>query len=152
MSPLPRCSKMPVFLMVVENIYHDHRETNWLLIILKKYIYLFTKIFFTENQSKMVMVTCNRVNIRGKQKQSFFNCLLDMAALEKTGGSRTNSLSIEGHEATNSQTHLLNGHHNGATDSGEHLNGSLAVLARRTTMRKRSVKWVCFGVLTCRVF
>lgn len=77
--------------------------------------------------------------ILGEQKQSFFNCLLDMAALEKTGGSRTGSVSIEGHEATNSQTHLLNGQQNGSMD-GDHLNGSLAVLARRTTMRKRSVK------------
>lgn len=74
------------------------------------------------------------------QKQSFFNCLLDMAALEKSGGSRTGSLSIEGHEATNSQTHLLNGHQQNGGPEGDHLNGSLAVLARRTTMRKRSVK------------
>lgn len=72
------------------------------------------------------------------KKQSFFDCLLDMAALDK-GGSRQGSISYEpnGTEAANSQTHLLatNGHENG---DAEH--GSLATLARRSTMRKRSVR------------
>lgn len=84
----------------------------------------------TGSNTKPVRKTTNT------QKQSFFNCLLDMAAMEKSGGSRTGSLSIEAsHDAVNSQTHLLHGHQNGDAE-----NGSLAALARRTTMRKRSVK------------
>ncbi|KNC23583.1 Voltage-dependent calcium channel type A subunit alpha-1, partial [Lucilia cuprina] len=75
---------------------------------------------------------------QGGMGQSFFDCLLDMAALDK-GGSRQGSISYEpnGTDAANSQTHLLanNGHANG---DAEH--GSLATLARRSTMRKRSVR------------
>jgi len=59
-----------------------------------------------------------------------------MAALEKTG-SRAGSLSLE-NENVSSQTHLLYNHHhqNGEID---HTN-SLANLARRSTMRKRSFR------------
>ncbi|XP_058446082.1 voltage-dependent calcium channel type A subunit alpha-1 isoform X9 [Malaya genurostris] len=76
-------------------------------------------------------------------KPSLFNAILDMAALEKTGGSRTGSLSIENGEGVNSQTHLLyvqqpNGNHGGGHE-GDH-EGTLASLARRTTMRKRSFR------------
>ncbi|XP_033240507.1 voltage-dependent calcium channel type A subunit alpha-1 isoform X20 [Drosophila pseudoobscura] len=74
-------------------------------------------------------------------KQSFFNCLLDMAALDK-GGSRQNSISFEanGEGAANSQTHLLASthHHHHANGDAEH--NSLATLARRSTIRKRSVR------------
>ncbi|XP_051864678.1 voltage-dependent calcium channel type A subunit alpha-1 isoform X10 [Drosophila albomicans] len=71
-------------------------------------------------------------------KQSFFNCLLDMAALDK-GGSRQGSISFEqnGEGAANSQTHLLTSTHH-ANGDVEH--NSLATLARRTTIRKRSVR------------
>lgn len=74
------------------------------------------------------------------QKQSFFDCLLDMTALDK-GGSRQGSISFEqnGHDAANSQTHLLaNTNNHQANGDAEH--GSLATLARRSTMRKRSVR------------
>lgn len=67
-----------------------------------------------------------------------------MAALEKTGGSRTGSLSIENNENVNSQTSLLCGHQNGGGGGGgdiDHSN-SLASLARRNTMRKRSLRYV----------
>ncbi|KRK06770.1 uncharacterized protein Dyak_GE28689, isoform E [Drosophila yakuba] len=73
-------------------------------------------------------------------KQSFFNCLLDMAALDK-GGSRQGSISFEpnGEGAANSQTHLLaSTHHHHANGDAEH--NSLATLARRSTIRKRSVR------------
>uniref|UniRef100_A0A1I8PXP8 Voltage-dependent calcium channel type A subunit alpha-1 n=1 Tax=Stomoxys calcitrans TaxID=35570 RepID=A0A1I8PXP8_STOCA len=72
-------------------------------------------------------------------KQSFFDCLLDMAAHEK-GGSRQGSISYEpnGHDAANSQTHLLANIHHPTNGDSEH--GSLATLARRSTMRKRSVR------------
>lgn len=64
--------------------------------------------------------------------------MLDVAAMDKSG-SRQGSISYEpnGTDAANSQTHLLanNGHTNG---DAEH--GSLATLARRSTMRKRSVR------------
>ncbi|XP_055677358.1 voltage-dependent calcium channel type A subunit alpha-1 isoform X1 [Lutzomyia longipalpis] len=75
-------------------------------------------------------------------KQSFFNCLLDMAALEKGGGSRTGSLSADGvHDGVTSQTHLLHPHTQTNGDAGEHVgNSSLAALARRSTMRKRSFR------------
>uniref|UniRef100_A0A182K122 Uncharacterized protein n=1 Tax=Anopheles christyi TaxID=43041 RepID=A0A182K122_9DIPT len=99
-----------------------------------------------------------------------------MAVMEKTGGSRTGSLSIENGEGVSSQTHLLYGHGangNGTTGDGSggsaggvggvgggvggggglgaglgsghdstlDLHGSsLASLARRTTMRKRSFR------------
>ncbi|XP_037935060.1 voltage-dependent calcium channel type A subunit alpha-1 isoform X6 [Teleopsis dalmanni] len=73
----------------------------------------------------------------GMPKQTFFNCLLDMAA---KGGSRQGSISYEpnGDGGANSQTHLL-------TNSNHHQNGdaehnSLAALARRSTIRKRSVR------------
>lgn len=63
-----------------------------------------------------------------------------MAALDK-GGSRQGSISYEanGDGGANSQTHLL------ANASHHHLNGdaehnSLASLARRTTIKKRSVR------------
>uniref|UniRef100_A0A1B0EZA3 EF-hand domain-containing protein n=2 Tax=Lutzomyia longipalpis TaxID=7200 RepID=A0A1B0EZA3_LUTLO len=78
----------------------------------------------------------------GLPKQSFFNCLLDMAALEKGGGSRTGSLSADGvHDGVTSQTHLLHPHTQTNGDAGEHVgNSSLAALARRSTMRKRSFR------------
>lgn len=56
-----------------------------------------------------------------------------MAALEKTG-SRAGSLSLE-NENVSSQTHLLYNHQNGEVD-----HTSLASLARRSTMRKRSFR------------
>lgn len=62
-----------------------------------------------------------------------------MTALDK-GGSRQGSISYEqnGHDAANSQTHLLaNIHHH---TNGDTEQGSLATLARRSTMRKRSVR------------
>lgn len=58
-----------------------------------------------------------------------------MAALEK-GGSRTGSVSLDNENVVNSQTHLLYNHQNGDL---EHTN-SLASLARRSTMRKRSLR------------
>ncbi|KAL5275640.1 cac family protein [Megaselia abdita] len=74
----------------------------------------------------------------GLPKQSFFNCLLDMAA---KGDSRAGSISIDVTNGdgrhVNANTHLLNGHHSG-DHSGEH--SSLTALARRSTMRKRSVR------------
>ncbi|KAL9879794.1 calcium voltage-gated channel subunit cacophony isoform 17-T17 [Glossina fuscipes fuscipes] len=71
-------------------------------------------------------------------KQTFFDCLLDMAALDK-GGSRQGSISYEpnGDGATNSQTHLLAGTQQ---TNGDADHASLANLARRNTMRKRSVR------------
>ncbi|XP_030243317.1 voltage-dependent calcium channel type A subunit alpha-1 isoform X22 [Drosophila navojoa] len=71
-------------------------------------------------------------------KQSFFNCLLDMAALDK-GGSRQGSISFEpnGEGGANSQTHLLASTYH-ANGDVEH--NSLATLARRSTIRKRSVR------------
>jgi hypothetical protein len=60
-----------------------------------------------------------------------------MAAMEKTGGSRTGSISIDNsHEAVNSRTHLLPSDHNGDLDHSS----SLLNLARRNTMRKRSFR------------
>uniref|UniRef100_A0A1B0DPU2 Voltage-dependent calcium channel alpha-1 subunit IQ domain-containing protein n=1 Tax=Phlebotomus papatasi TaxID=29031 RepID=A0A1B0DPU2_PHLPP len=78
----------------------------------------------------------------GLPKQSFFNCLLDMAALEKSGGSRTGSVSVDAsHDGVTSQTHLLHPHAQSNGDAGEHVaNSSLAALARRSTMRKRSLR------------
>ncbi|XP_037914495.1 voltage-dependent calcium channel type A subunit alpha-1 isoform X2 [Hermetia illucens] len=71
-------------------------------------------------------------------KQSFFNCLLDMAAMEKGGGSRTGSLSLEpNNDGVNAQTHLLHNQQNG---NGDNEHSSLAALARRSTVRKRSVR------------
>lgn len=97
-----------------------------------------------------------------------------MAVMEKTGGSRTGSLSLENGEGVSSQTHLLYGHGaNGNGTAGDGSGGgaggagagggagvgglgaglgsghdstldlhgsSLASLARRTTMRKRSFR------------
>lgn len=59
-----------------------------------------------------------------------------MAAMEKTN-SRAGSLSIDGnHDGNaNSQTHLLHGQQNGH----EH-GSSLSQLARRSTIRKRSLR------------
>lgn len=61
-----------------------------------------------------------------------------MAALDK-GGSRQGSISFEqnGEGAANSQTHLLASTHH-ANGDAEH--NSLATLARRSTIRKRSVR------------
>uniref|UniRef100_A0A182Y6G6 Voltage-dependent calcium channel type A subunit alpha-1 n=1 Tax=Anopheles stephensi TaxID=30069 RepID=A0A182Y6G6_ANOST len=104
-------------------------------------------------------------------KPSLFSTILDMAVMEKSGGSRTGSLSLENGEGVSSQTHLLYGHGangNGATGDGSGGGGvggggggvgglgaglggghdstldlhgsSLASLARRTTMRKRSFR------------
>ncbi|CRL08058.1 CLUMA_CG021016, isoform A [Clunio marinus] len=67
-------------------------------------------------------------------KPSLFTTILDMAALEKTG-SRAGSLSLE-NENVSSQTHLLFNHH----QNGELDHTSLASLARRTTMKKRSFR------------
>lgn len=64
-----------------------------------------------------------------------------MAALDK-GGSRQGSISFEpnGEGAANSQTLLLaSTHHHHANGDAEH-NNSLATLARRSTIRKRSVR------------
>lgn len=69
-----------------------------------------------------------------KQKPSLFTTILDMAVLEKTG-SRAGSLSLE-NENVSSQTHLLHNHH----QNGEVDHTSLASLARRSTMRKRSFR------------
>lgn len=66
-----------------------------------------------------------------------------MAALEKTG-SRAGSLSLE-NENISSQTHLLHHHQNGEVD---HTN-SLANLARRSTMRKRSFRWDTHTKFSC---
>lgn len=135
----PSCSKSSVFMTV------DRTPFNEMTFHLPNHS--LNEISFAERSVKRINHNvCGKMardhEFSGGQKQSFFNCLLDMAALEKTGGSRTGSVSIEGHEATNSQTHLLIGQQNGGSGSteGDHLNGSLAVLARRTTMRKRSVK------------
>ncbi|KAG5672200.1 hypothetical protein PVAND_002347 [Polypedilum vanderplanki] len=73
-------------------------------------------------------------------KPSLFTTILDMAALEKTG-SRAGSLSLD-NENVSSQTHLLN-HHNGEVDHSSLMvdhHTSLANLARRSTMRKRSFR------------
>lgn len=73
--------------------------------------------------------------VKSHQKPSIFNTVLDIAVLEKTSGSRTGSLSIDtSHDGINSQTHLL--HQNGDTDHSL----SLANLARRSTIRKRSLR------------
>lgn len=72
------------------------------------------------------------------QKQSFFNCLLDMAAMERSNNSRAGSLSIDNgnnNDGTNSQTHLLQGHH-GTNEE----RSSLSELARRNTLRNRSLR------------
>jgi len=69
------------------------------------------------------------------QKPSIFDTVLDIAVLEKTSGSRTGSLSIDtSHDCVNSQTHLL--HQNVDTEHSL----SLANLARRSTIRKRSLR------------
>lgn len=61
-----------------------------------------------------------------------------MAAMEKSNVSRTGSLSIDGNlDGTNSQTHLLHGQQNGHEDRS-----SLSALARRSTIRKRSLRFV----------
>jgi hypothetical protein len=73
----------------------------------------------------------NKLNKKRTQKPSLFTTILDMAALDKTG-SRAGSLSLD-NENVSSQTHLLNPH-NGEVDH------SLATLARRSTMRKRSFR------------
>lgn len=81
------------------------------------------------------------------QKQSFFNCLLDMAAMDKTN-SRAGSLSIDGnHDGNaNSQTHLLHGqqqqqhHQQPQQQNGHDHESSLTQLARRNTIRKRSLR------------
>lgn len=71
-----------------------------------------------------------------EQKPSLFTTILDMAALEKTG-SRAGSLSLENEqENASSQTHLLTNHQ----QNGEVDHTSLANLARRNTMRKRSFR------------
>lgn len=78
-----------------------------------------------------------------QQKQSFFNCLLDMAAMEKTN-SRAGSINIDndgggggsgGGNNVNSQTHLLHGQ-NGSNEE----RSSLSQLARHSTIRKRSLR------------
>lgn len=73
-----------------------------------------------------------------EQKQSFFNCLLDMAAMDKTN-SRAGSINIETNVDANanasSQTQLLHGQ-NG--QEGER--SSLSQLARHSTIRKRSLR------------
>ncbi|XP_031638626.1 voltage-dependent calcium channel type A subunit alpha-1 isoform X5 [Contarinia nasturtii] len=66
------------------------------------------------------------------QKQSFFNCLLDMAAMEKTN-SRTGSINIDEGVAS-SQTQLLHG------QNGQEERSSLSQLARHSTIRKRSLR------------
>lgn len=80
------------------------------------------------------------------QKQSFFNCLLDMAAMDKTN-SRAGSLSNDGNHNgnANSQTHLLHGQQQHQQQPQQHQNGhdhesSLIQLARRNTIRKRSLR------------
>uniref|UniRef100_A0A8W7K7W0 Voltage-dependent calcium channel type A subunit alpha-1 n=1 Tax=Anopheles albimanus TaxID=7167 RepID=A0A8W7K7W0_ANOAL len=55
-------------------------------------------------------------------KPSLFSTILDMAVMEKSGGSRTGSLSIENGEGVSSQTHLLYGH--GVNGSGAGADGS----------------------------
>lgn len=61
-----------------------------------------------------------------------------MAAMEKGGGSRTGSLSLEpNNDGVNAQTHLLHNQQNG---NGDNEHSSLAALARRSTVRKRSVR------------
>lgn len=67
------------------------------------------------------------------QKPSLFTTILDMAVLEKTG-SRAGSLSLDNENISSSQTHLLH-HQNGDVE-----HNSLANLARRSTMRKRSFR------------
>uniref|UniRef100_A0A182Q6B0 Voltage-dependent calcium channel type A subunit alpha-1 n=1 Tax=Anopheles farauti TaxID=69004 RepID=A0A182Q6B0_9DIPT len=56
-------------------------------------------------------------------KPSLFSTILDMAVMEKSGGSRTGSLSLENGEGVSSQTHLLYGHH-GANGNGGAGDGS----------------------------
>lgn len=64
------------------------------------------------------------------QKASFFNCLLDMAGQWGTGGSRTGSLSLEGVPLMANST--------SEPDPTEE--GPLATLARRNTIRNRSLR------------
>lgn len=60
---------------------------------------------------------------------------------EKQGGSRTGSVSMEAsHDGISSQTHLLHAHQNGDASITSEL--SLAAIARRNTMRKRSLRYV----------
>lgn len=82
----------------------------------------------------------NCFNIKS-QKPSIFNTILDIAVLEKNTGSRTGSLSLDtSNDVLNSQLHLLQCHQNGETEHST----SLANLARRTTLRKRSLRYVKF--------
>lgn len=62
-----------------------------------------------------------------------------MAAMEKSN-SRAGSMSIDGNnpDGVSSQTHLLQGHHNGGMNSDER--SSLSTLARRSTTRNRSLR------------
>ncbi|XP_063695784.1 voltage-dependent calcium channel type A subunit alpha-1 isoform X3 [Culicoides brevitarsis] len=70
-------------------------------------------------------------------KPSIFNTILDIAVLEKNTGSRTGSLSLDtSNDILNSQMHLLHGHHNGEAEHAP----MIADLARRTTLRKRSLR------------
>ena len=67
-----------------------------------------------------------------------------MAALDK-GGSRTGSISLEPNpEGVHAQTHLLNNmnniNNNVNQQNGDADHTSLATLARRSTIRKRSVR------------
>ncbi|XP_055913438.1 voltage-dependent calcium channel type A subunit alpha-1 isoform X13 [Eupeodes corollae] len=76
----------------------------------------------------------------GMPKQSFFNCLLDMAALDKDD-SRAGSISLEpNNEGANSQTHLLANNNNHQPLNGDADHNNLATLARRSTIRKRSIR------------
>lgn len=76
-----------------------------------------------------------RTKFAREQKQSFFNCLLDMAAMEKSS-SRAGSINIDNtHDGNaNSQTHLLHG------QNGQDERSSLSQLARHSTIRKRSLR------------
>lgn len=71
--------------------------------------------------------------ISTKQKASFFDCLMDMAG--HLGGSRAGSLSLEGAPLMGGQEH-----------SDTHLalpeDSSLISLARRSTKRNRSLRYV----------
>lgn len=64
------------------------------------------------------------------QKASFFNCLLDMAGQWGTGGSRAGSLSLEGVPLMANST----------SEPEPQEESSLATLARRNTMRNRSLR------------
>ncbi|ETN67421.1 voltage-dependent p/q type calcium channel [Anopheles darlingi] len=70
-------------------------------------------------QSSKRFFSPSSINI---EKPSLFSTILDMAVMEKTGGSRTGSLSIENGEGVSSQTHLLYGH--GVNGSGAGAEGS----------------------------